>query len=242
MSNQWFRMYAEFAHDPKIQMLSETLQRRFVMLLCARCNGDVTLQDSEVTFLLRITETEWLETKAIFIAKNFIDEANNILNWDKRQFRSDSSAARVRKHRETKKQPPVTKRNVTVTPPEQNRTDTEQIQKESSRGSRFTLTQPLNGWIDFCLVQRPDIDPGKTFDSFRDYWIAKPGKDGRKLDWTATWHNWVRNQNSAKGNQHANTGRSNETSFKPSKSERFKQALVDDTLAELGAASGFGGG
>lgn len=28
---------------------------------------------------------------------------------------------------------------------------------------------------------------------FRDYWIAKPGKDATKNDWLATWRNWVRN-------------------------------------------------
>lgn len=27
---------------------------------------------------------------------------------------------------------------------------------------------------------------------FRDYWHAKPGKDGRKSDWFATWRNWLR--------------------------------------------------
>ncbi|MCC4240359.1 hypothetical protein [Thalassospira povalilytica] len=29
-------------------------------------------------------------------------------------------------------------------------------------------------------------------DKFYDFWIAKPGKDGRKLDWDATWRNWIR--------------------------------------------------
>jgi len=27
---------------------------------------------------------------------------------------------------------------------------------------------------------------------FRDYWIAKAGKDAVKLDWDATWRNWLR--------------------------------------------------
>lgn len=27
---------------------------------------------------------------------------------------------------------------------------------------------------------------------FRDYWAAKPGRDGTKLDWDATWRNWLR--------------------------------------------------
>lgn len=29
---------------------------------------------------------------------------------------------------------------------------------------------------------------------FFDYWIAQPGAKGRKLDWSATWRNWVRNE------------------------------------------------
>lgn len=29
-------------------------------------------------------------------------------------------------------------------------------------------------------------------DQFRDYWLAQPGAKGRKVDWEATWRNWVR--------------------------------------------------
>ena len=121
MANQWFRLYSEFAHDPKVQMLSEINQRRLIMLFCIRCNGNVTLQDEQIAFQLRISMDEWLSSKAIFIDKNFINNDNEVLNWDKRQFVSDSSAERVAKHRQRMKQ----SSNVTVTPPEQNRTDTE---------------------------------------------------------------------------------------------------------------------
>jgi len=31
-------------------------------------------------------------------------------------------------------------------------------------------------------------------ESFRDYWAAKAGKDAAKLDWDATWRNWVRKE------------------------------------------------
>ncbi|MGL4573853.1 MAG: YdaU family protein [Burkholderiaceae bacterium] len=31
-------------------------------------------------------------------------------------------------------------------------------------------------------------------DKFRDFWIAQPGAKGCKLDWAATWRNWVRNE------------------------------------------------
>lgn len=122
MANTWFRLYAEFATDPKVQMMSECYQRRFIMLLCIRCNGDVTLQDEEVAFQLRISNEEWQETKAVFVAKGLIENDNSPTAWDKRQFVSDSSAARVAKHREKKKQAC----NVTVTPPDTDTdTDTE---------------------------------------------------------------------------------------------------------------------
>lgn len=107
MANPWLRLYAEFAHDPKVQMMSEAMQRRYIMLMCMRCSNDlVTLHDDEVTFHLRISEQDWAETKALFIKKGFIDEDLNLLNWEKRQFKVDSnssSALRVAKHRAKKK-------------------------------------------------------------------------------------------------------------------------------------------
>jgi hypothetical protein len=103
MANPWFRMYAEFATDPKVQMLSESDQRRLSMLFCLRCNGHVTLQDEEVTFLLRISNDQWASTKALFVERGFINDGNEVLNWDKRQFASDTSKNRVAAYRERKK-------------------------------------------------------------------------------------------------------------------------------------------
>lgn len=126
MANPWFRMYSEFANDPKVQMLSEADQRRYVMLLCMRCsNGDVTLQDEEVAFQLRISEEEWRASKARFLSKGLIGADNKPASWGKRQYASDSSAARVAAHRERKKQKAKQASNVTETPPD-TETDTEQ--------------------------------------------------------------------------------------------------------------------
>lgn len=119
---QWFRLYAEFANDPKVQMMSEAAQRRLVMLFCFKCNDDVTLQDEQVAFQLRISAEEWAITKADFVRRGFIDKENNIVNWERRQFKSDQSNERVKKFREKKKRDC----NVTVTTPE-----AEQIQKQS---------------------------------------------------------------------------------------------------------------
>ena len=55
-------------------------------------------------------------------------------------------------------------------------------------------------WEDFCVEQRPELNPAKTFDQFKDYWIAQAGQKGVKLDWFATWRNWVRSTNAPKQN------------------------------------------
>ncbi|HMQ36490.1 MAG TPA: DnaT-like ssDNA-binding domain-containing protein [Micropruina sp.] len=33
----------------------------------------------------------------------------------------------------------------------------------------------------------------RELERFRDYWKAKTGKDATKIDWNATWRNWIRN-------------------------------------------------
>jgi hypothetical protein len=37
LANPWFRLYSEFADDPKVQMLTEAMHSRLVMLMCFRC-------------------------------------------------------------------------------------------------------------------------------------------------------------------------------------------------------------
>ena len=55
-------------------------------------------------------------------------------------------------------------------------------------------------WEDFCQQTRPELSPVKIFDQFKDYWIAQAGQKGVKLDWFATWRNWVRSTNAPKQN------------------------------------------
>lgn len=142
MANSWFRLYSEFATDPKVQMLSESDQRRLIMLFCFRCNDNVTLHDEEVTFLLRISNDEWQQTKALFIAKGFINSDNEILNWDKRQFTSDTSKNRVAAYRERKKQ--ESNDNVTLQKRNSNAIDTEQIQNRTDTDKKKSITQKNN--------------------------------------------------------------------------------------------------
>lgn len=70
---------------------------------------------------------------------------------------------------------------------------------KSPRGSALSADWVLPGdWRTWAEKERADLDIDTVADSFRDYWVAKPGKDGRKADWLATWRNWVRNQRSGR--------------------------------------------
>ncbi|KXX64035.1 hypothetical protein [Marichromatium gracile] len=66
--------------------------------------------------------------------------------------------------------------------------------RPNARGARLTLTRLPPAWRAFAEQTRPDLDPEHTWAQFRDYWVAKPGREGVKADWLATWRNWVRRE------------------------------------------------
>ena len=75
------------------------------------------------------------------------------------------------------------------------------IKEKQQRGSRLTqdwvLTNPMDQW---AKQERPDLDVSQVAEQFKDYWISQPGQKGVKLDWDATWRNWVRNTKAVKPN------------------------------------------
>jgi hypothetical protein len=64
---------------------------------------------------------------------------------------------------------------------------------ESARGSRLAADwAPSEADLAFAATERPDLNAATEAAAFRDFWHAKPGADGRKVDWSATWRNWIR--------------------------------------------------
>ncbi len=62
------------------------------------------------------------------------------------------------------------------------------------RGTRipadFAITDSMTAWAAEKIP--PDVDLLEETQRFRDYWTAIPGARGVKLDWEATWRNWMR--------------------------------------------------
>jgi hypothetical protein len=86
-------------------------------------------------------------------------------------------------------------------PETEGETETETKKEKNKRGSRLTqdwvLTNPMDQW---AKQERPDLDVNQVAEQFKDYWISQPGQKGVKLDWDATWRNWIRNTKAVKPN------------------------------------------
>ncbi|MBS1057145.1 hypothetical protein [Gluconobacter kondonii] len=65
--------------------------------------------------------------------------------------------------------------------------------EKSKRASRLPADwQPTPEQIQFAVANQ--VDPIRTAEVFRDYWLGVPGTKGCKADWDATWRNWVRRE------------------------------------------------
>ena len=68
--------------------------------------------------------------------------------------------------------------------------------KKSAKGSRLNSDWiPSDAMLAYAAANRPDVNAQAEAENFRDYWIAKPGAGGVKLDWEATWRTWIRRAN-----------------------------------------------
>jgi hypothetical protein len=67
------------------------------------------------------------------------------------------------------------------------------VAKATARGSRLP-----DGWlpeeatITSMMAEFPNVNFTRETASFVDYWHAKAGADACKLDWNATFRNWIR--------------------------------------------------
>ncbi|HHG5536355.1 TPA: hypothetical protein ACPWRH_004662 [Pseudomonas aeruginosa] len=83
----------------------------------------------------------------------------------------------------------------------------DQSAEKPKRGSRLPedWTLPVD-WLTWALTERPEFGEAamrRFGDSFGDHWRSVTGKNATKLDWFATWRNWVRNQRPPFGAQRA---------------------------------------
>jgi uncharacterized protein YdaU (DUF1376 family) len=86
--------------------------------------------------------------------------------------------------------------------------------------------RPDKSFWDAALANNPGMTQEwfvSVAHKFKDYWIAKSGKDATKADWLATWRNWVRREVENGKGGHSQAGKQ---SYGQQRSELF-DAVTD---------------
>lgn len=166
-SSIWFRCYTEIKRDRKLRRLPINFRWIWVAILAMAKESPVqgkllisekipaTIEDIADESAADIEETEQAIQK--FIEQDMMHEEDGVMiltNWDKRQYVSDNSTARVRKYREQKRETlPKRFGNNEVTPPE-TETDTETDTEKEEEGPEKpeTLSSPSSQERE-CLKQ-----------------------------------------------------------------------------------------
>lgn len=206
MTLPWFRFYHEFVGDPVIQQLDFGDQRHYVMVLCLKAAGvldrEFPTEDYRHRVICRALGLDPLagsEAKRRLQDVGLLDGSWHPPAWDKRQFKSDNSTARVQAYREkrnaqsseeeSKKETDTdTEGNVTCnvseTLPTRNAT---QKGRKAALPDDFGLTEART---KYATDRLPKVDCAELLEAFRDY-HAKEGTVAK--DWDASWRTWVRN-------------------------------------------------
>ena len=75
----------------------------------------------------------------------------------------------------------------------------------NTKGTRipedFAVSDEMRQWADANGFGKYDLKA--ITEEFFDYWVAQPGSKGVKLDWVATWRNWLRRSNTFNRGQSA---------------------------------------
>lgn len=153
MAMIWFRLHTEILDDPKIQTLDPKIYKIYINTLCHAArrekNGNIgTIFD--VSYALR--ETKSTVSSAFHTLEELglietVGETFHIPQWKKKQYKSDTSTERVKKHRAKVKR----SRNVTVTAPEQSRTDTDTEKNIKKKNKTNKLEKDFGEFWELCL-------------------------------------------------------------------------------------------
>lgn len=186
--SRWFRFYAKTMRDPKVLKLTDKDYRLWMNLLCIASENDGSLPcDGDLKLLLGMRLDHLKGGLNRLIRGGLIDALDGGYephNWNKFQYKSDTSNERVKRFRE--------KCNVTVTAPDtEAETDTEKKNNNYAFSGRvISLTESdLTRWQKSYSAL--DI---KSLLQSRDDWLCDQPK-AQQSKWFQSTSNWLANKN-----------------------------------------------
>ena len=144
---------------------------------------------------------KWTAIRKELLTAGKIQCANGIIS----NFRADYLTEESRKYQDNQREiAGLPRKNNTLRQPKLSQSKSEpELKKEKVTPSPKKGSRLPSDWVPSDADQTFAINQNMTSeeirreaDQFRDYWIARPGAGGVKLDWAATWRTWCRNRRS----------------------------------------------
>ena len=169
----WVKLYRDLLDDLDWHELDAQASKVLVMLWLIASEDEGRIPPTKtLAFRLRMTEKQ--TNDCLNKLSHWLEQDD--INTISERYQDDSLETERETERETEK-------------------EKEAETKRGTKGSRLSADWVLpEDWENWARQERPDLNPQKVGEQFKDFWIAKAGAAGVKLDWQATWRNWVRNQ------------------------------------------------
>lgn len=160
--NRWFRFYNDALRNPKVASLSDKDFRTWVSLLAIANENDGQIPGLDSLKHLLMMRLDHLSSALDRLAKaGLIDALGTSYephNWDKFQYKSDTSTARVTLHRKRSQ-------TVTETPPDTD-TDTDTdilLSNDNSADGFLPFDAPVKTKTSVSVGAAVEVDPDKIF-------------------------------------------------------------------------------
>lgn len=186
MSRAWMPIYwgdylADTAH------FTNTEHGCYLLLICFYWkNGKLPADEDAIRRIAKCSVHQWKKIRPVLVEKFSIDNCQ----WKHKRIddelsqaieRSEAAHARAMQRWQCKSQ-------------SQSQSHKKERLDRAPRATR--LSDDWLPTVEGAKFADLTIGPSRTsieLQKFKDYWRAKAGRDASKLDWDATWRNWIRN-------------------------------------------------
>jgi len=206
MAGDWIKMRTTLRSSPTVVRISSELKADRLRVIgglhAVWCLFDAHSADGQLLgYTLEALDEDigWPGFSAAMEAVEWLSSSEDGLSTPR--FDEHNGQSAKRRCQETERKREARKTSASDADKMRSREEKRREEKKSiePRGSRLAEDwHPSEEDTAFCKTERPDLRPSEVAKRFYDYWTGVPGAKGRKLDWSATWRNWVRDERPGK--------------------------------------------
>ena len=172
---------------------------RIVLDLIYMRGGDLPDDPRYIAGVLGCSVRAWKKYREALVEAGKLTIADGSISNSRADKELETSRSFQDKQAENRRRP---NKNKTLQSPRSHHTDTDTDTEEKEettvsskkKGSRLSPEWRLpKAWGEWAMAEGAvEVEVRREADKFRDYWLGVAGSKGVKLDWQATWRNWIR--------------------------------------------------